>query len=151
MGRTARSICESGLYHLTARGVGRQLIFEDDDDRENFLGLMVDHLLSNGVRMIAWCLMDNHFHLLVQGEMSIISNSMRVTLSSYALRFNIRHGRCGHLFQDRFASQCVQDEQQLVISTSIPSRLDSPKDCITGGAAMGNTLTIETRGYAIRR
>ena len=114
MGRTARNTCESGIYHLTGRGSGRQIIYEDDVDRKAFLRLLSRKLLEQDVEMLAWCLMDNHFHLLAKGEMPAISHGMRSLLSAYALNFNARHDRCGHLFQDRFASQCVTDDLQLL-------------------------------------
>ncbi len=114
MARVARKNCETEIYHLTGRGVGRQIIFEDDRDREAFLDRLIKHLSLKDIDILAWCLMGNHFHLLVKGAMETLSSSMRSLLSSYALYFNVRHDRHGHLFQDRFASQCVKDDVQLL-------------------------------------
>ena len=91
-----RELSEYDTYHLMARGVGKQIIFEDDKDYEQMLALIGTYLGSRG-EVIAWCLMSNHIHLLVELEMEELSRSMRHMLSKYAMYFNDRHGRTGHL------------------------------------------------------
>lgn len=71
--RVARRACETDVYHVFARGVGRQLIFEDDEDRFLFLDLMSRFSTQDGVSFIAWALMDNHFHLLLRAPLPAIS------------------------------------------------------------------------------
>lgn len=111
--RYARKASEANMYHVIARGVGRQIIFEDDADRERFLKLMEEDLASEG-NVLAWCLMDNHFHILVELEIGSLSAAMRRMLSAYATYFNVRHGRGGHLFQDRFSSEAVETDEYLL-------------------------------------
>ena len=109
MVRQQRLGCESNIYHVVARGVGRQIIFEDDTDRFKFLGYLRE-FGESGVILHAWCLMDNHIHLLARGPIATISSSMGLLLGSYAQWFNLRHGRAGHLFQNRFDSECVESD-----------------------------------------
>lgn len=106
--------CESEIYHLTARGVGRMNIFEDDDDRRKLLELLSRSQAETSVEIYAWCLMSNHIHLIVRGPLEETSRMMRKTLGPYAMFFNSRHGRVGHLFQGRFASVPVLGEAQLL-------------------------------------
>lgn len=106
--------CESQVYHLTARGVGRMNIFEDDGDRQEFMRLVAFALKNRGVQLLAWCLMSNHAHLLVHGSLAEVSKAMKASLGRYATVFNSRHGRVGHLFQGRFASTPILDDAQLI-------------------------------------
>ena len=112
--RAARRASESGYYHVMARGVSRQLIFEDDADRRAFLALLSRHCGERDVRLLAYVLMDNHFHLLVDGTLEGVSSCMGQVTGEYASRFNWRHGRCGHLFQNRFKSEPIDDERYLL-------------------------------------
>ena len=101
------------MYHVMARGVGSQIIFEDSPDRTMFIGLMERELANEG-DLLAWCLMDNHFHILVELDMTSLSAAMRRMLSAYATYFNMRYGRTGHLFQDRFASEPIDSDEYLL-------------------------------------
>lgn len=114
MARTARRRAESDIYHVVARGVGRQIIFEDDVDRCRFLSLLRERLADTEGMLLAWCLMDNHFHLLLHMPLEELSKTMRSLQTAYALFFNRRHDRVGHLFQDRFKSEPVEDEAYLL-------------------------------------
>lgn len=109
MVRQRRLECESNMYHVVARGVGRQLIFEDDVDRFKFLEYLGE-LKESRVTLYAWCLMDNHVHLLVRAEIEVVSSAIGLLFGSYAQWFNLRHGRTGHLFQNRFDSECVESD-----------------------------------------
>ena len=95
MPRVARRPSESGIYHVTARGVGRQLIFEDDRDREELLSALADEGDRLEVRLLAWCFMGNHIHLLVQSGLDDLAAYMRRVLGRYAMFFNVRHARSG--------------------------------------------------------
>lgn len=114
MTRDKRIPCESGIYHVTARGVGQQVIFEDDADRKHFGQLMRRHLYEQGVVLHAWCFMQNHVHLLPCCSLDSLSLSMHQLLGNYAKYYNWRHKRTGHLFQERFSSKPVLDERQLL-------------------------------------
>lgn len=97
-----------------ARGASKQLIFEDDIDRKKFLELLSEHANKNEMSIFAYCLMGNHVHLLVQDPCMRLSQAMKNLLASYAAWFNLRHGRCGHLFQGRFKSEPVEDDSYLL-------------------------------------
>ena len=96
------------------RGVGRQLIFEDDVDRRSFLQRLCDAISVEELECFAWCLMENHVHMLLEGYLPILSSAVREIGSGYALYFNARHDRVGHLFQGRFGSEPLCDDGQLL-------------------------------------
>jgi REP element-mobilizing transposase RayT len=96
------------------RGVSGLKIFGNKKDREDFLD-RVAHLVSNdALRVYAWALMRNHFHLLVRTGRQPLSDSMRKLLTGYAVNFNRRHGRYGHLFQNRYKSILCEDDPYLL-------------------------------------
>ena len=77
MPRQPRAIADSGIYHVMMRGCGKQIIFEDDLDRETFLRLAAAKLGSNDVLVLAWCLMDNHVHFLLEDLGRSLSQAVR--------------------------------------------------------------------------
>jgi REP element-mobilizing transposase RayT len=96
------------------RGVSGLKIFGNKKDREDFLD-RVAHLVSNdALRVYAWALMRNHFHLLVRTGRQPLSDSMRKLLTGYAVNFNRRHGRYGHLFQNRYKSILCENDPYLL-------------------------------------
>ena len=109
-----RIASETNIYHIIARGTGKQLIFEDDGDRMAFLGLMTSLLKKSRVELYAWCLMGNHVHLILHGDLPEVSRFMQRLLGTYAHIFNEKTGRVGHLFQERFKSQAIEDDEQLL-------------------------------------
>ena len=112
--RTARRRSCSDHYHVIARGTGRQLIFEDDSDRVLFLKILKNALSETGCSVLAWCLMGNHIHLLVNAELESVAELMRRLCGTYAQAFNARHDRVGHLFQERYKSEPVEDDEYLL-------------------------------------
>ena len=114
MPRGPRKQCDSNIYHVTHRGIGHQIIFEDGEDRLCLANLCRRHFSTYNVYVLAWCFMDNHFHFVLYGKMPDISKAMGVVCTQYALRFNKRHGRCGHLFQNRFFSKGIESKSQLM-------------------------------------
>ena len=114
MAHMPRVRCESETYHIVVRGVGRQILFEDDIDRAYFMGTLSGLCSQLQLDILAWCLMDNHVHLLLKGPMELLSYMMQKLESSYAIHFNKRHERVGTLFQDRFTSIPVINEEQLI-------------------------------------
>jgi putative transposase len=113
MPRPPRIQVAGGLYHVTSRGNRRQAIFHDDDDRRWFL--MLRHRVTQrwGWRLHAYCLMTNHFHLLVETPERNLSSGMQRLKSGYAGYFNERHSLVGHLFQQRFGSRLIEGEEHL--------------------------------------
>lgn len=93
-----------------ARGIERRPIFVDRFDRTDFLARLQKLVDSEALVVFAWALMENHFHLLVQTAKRPLSSSMRSLLTGYAVRFNRRHDRVGHLFQNRFKSIVCDEE-----------------------------------------
>ena len=104
----------TGFYHVCARGTGKRLIFEGDDDRWEFLELMRECCRDAGVTVIAWCLMDNHVHLVLADYEDAMSAAMHRLLLTYARRFNKRTGRTGHLFQNRFDRRSLDTDWQMM-------------------------------------
>jgi putative transposase len=102
-----------GIHHVYARGNNRQAIFYGDRDREDYLAL-VGHV---GVRMqwrcLAYCLMDNHVHLLLELEVANLGNGMQLLHGQYGQRLNERRGRTGHVFQGRYGNALVSTDEQL--------------------------------------
>ena len=150
MPRTSRIACESSIYHITARGVGQQIIFEDDEDRTEFMRLVERRLPTDGVTVLAWCLMGNHFHLLVRGDLESISQAMRAVLSKYALDFNLRHGRTGHLFQGRFFSEPIKDNAQFLAALRYihqnPAKAGLSKGCDYRWSSYGQYVNSDSGG-----
>ena len=106
----------SNTYHIMARGVSRCIIYEDDEDFAHFVELLGTQLNKHKITLHAWCLMDNHYHLLVEGKMDRISTMMRKLNSDYARYFNERHDRVGHLFQGRFRSEPVESAARFIVT-----------------------------------
>lgn len=114
MARQLRLEFEGALYHVTARGNARQPIFQDDADRQRFLDLLGQETRQQRWRCYAYCLMDNHYHLLVETPEANLSRGMRRLNASYTQRFNRRYGRVGHVLQGRFKSILVEKESYLL-------------------------------------
>lgn len=104
----------TGFYHVCARGTGKQLIFEGDEDRWEFLELMRECCREEGVTVIAWCLMGNHVHLVLADYEDRMSAAMHRLLLTYARRFNKRTRRTGHLFQNRFDRRSLDTDRYLM-------------------------------------
>lgn len=110
MGSKPREQSTADIYHVITRGVNKRIIFEDDKDRNCYLKYLSEELGNSGGAVYAWCLMSNHVHLLVHMEIGTLSKFMQALNFRYAVYFNTRHGRVGHLFQQRFKSEPVNDD-----------------------------------------
>ena len=104
----------TGYYHVSARGLGKHAIFENDDDRREFLELMRDCCRNKGVTVAAWCLMNDHVHLVLADYEDGMSAAMQRLLLTYARRFNKRTGRTGRLFQNRFDRRALDTDRHLM-------------------------------------
>jgi putative transposase len=117
MPRTARKRLwtEQACYHVLNRGHNRETVFADDADRRFFLSLLARYRQRFSARLYHYCLMGNHFHLLLQlddpGHLSALAAGL---LRSYVHYFNRRYGFVGHLWQGRFKSPAVQTEGYLL-------------------------------------
>lgn len=109
-----RSALSSKYIHITQRGIGRHLIFEDCVDMRRFLRILLEKLQDSSVEILAWCLMDNHFHLLVNADSDSLSKLMQRLSISYVQYFNGRHGHVGRLFQGRFHARGIKSDAHLL-------------------------------------
>lgn len=114
MPRSARAVSLTGYYHVFDRGNSKQIIFEDDSDRYRFLSDISDRFARHKVAVLAWCLMDNHFHLMVDDPCDNLSKAMQCALTAYAKYFNGKTGRTGHLFDNRYSRVAVESDTQAV-------------------------------------
>lgn len=114
MGYPHRKASALDIYHVIQRGAGKQILFEDDEDREMYLACIDALLETMPVEMYAWCLMGNHIHLVLHSEQQALSTFMRDLGRHYSQYFNHEHGRVGHLFQGRYKSVPIADEAQLL-------------------------------------
>lgn len=114
MPRRRRQLSDSGIYHAMLRGNNRQDIFLDEDDYRRFLrSLEVVKELSDCC-VLAYCLMTNHVHLVIQTQEEPIGQVIKRLGVRYAWWYNTRYGRVGHVFQDRFRSRPVDDDGYLI-------------------------------------
>jgi len=114
MARPLRIEFEGAVYHVTSRGNARQDIFLDDKDREQFLEDLARVVNRFGWRCHAYCLMSNHYHLLVETPEANLSRGMQLLNSVLSQRFNRRHRRVGHVLQGRFKGILVEKEGHLL-------------------------------------
>ena len=114
MARPLRIEFAGGLYHLTSRGDGREDIYGGDGDRRVFVDLLAQVCERFNWRAHAYCLMTNHYHLLVETPDGNLSKGMRQLNGVYTQRFNAIHNRCGHVFQGRYKAIIVQKDAYLL-------------------------------------
>jgi putative transposase len=112
--RPPRLEVPDGIYHAWARGNERRRIFRDDADFRRFLELLGRAVARYRWRILTYCLMRNHYHLLLETPEPNLSRGMRHLNGVYAQSFNRRHDRVGHLFQGRFGALIVQDDDHLL-------------------------------------
>lgn len=110
MPRTARKASLSNIYHVMMRGVNRQAIFENDGDRLHFMSVLKECKEISGFRLHAFCLMPNHLHFLIEPAGEPLDLVFRRIGIRYAVWYNRKHQRAGHLFQDRFRSENVEND-----------------------------------------
>lgn len=115
MPRAARKLSISGYMHVVIRGVGKQIIFEDTEDYRRFLSTIERFCRETEVKICAYCLMENHAHLLIRDEKQMISQFMQKVGVSYSMYFNRKYERTGHVLQNRFFSECVEEESYLLV------------------------------------
>jgi len=115
MTRPLRIQYPGAVYHVTCRGNERRNTFQSDEDRETFLRILFKSLNIYSVKLHAYVLMDNHFHLLVETPLGNLGEFMRHFNITYTGYFNRRHRRVGHLYQGRYKSILVEKEAYLSI------------------------------------
>jgi len=113
MARRPRLQFHGAVYHVMSRGNRKAPIFDDDDDRRRFLDIVRRTTVRYGVKCRAYCLMENHYHLILETPRANVSQAMRYINGVYAQTSNRRHGRTGHVFEGRFRSIIVDSDVYL--------------------------------------
>ncbi len=114
MARPLRIEFPGAIYHITTRGNARKAVFRDDVDRDLFLDALSEVVTRFGWLCHAYCLMDKHYHLLIETPRGNLSPGMRQLNGVYTLRYNRRHSRAGHVFQGRFKAILVERRSYLL-------------------------------------
>ena len=114
MARPLRIEFEGAVYHVTSRGNARERIFLDDPDRERFLDRLAEAIDTYEVRLYLFCLMPNHIHLVLETPRANLGRFMQSLLTGYAVYFNRRHERVGHLTQGRYGARLVDADEYLL-------------------------------------
>ena len=114
MARPLRLEFAGALYHVTSRGNRQDDIYELDIDRESFLTVLADVCKSYNWVCHAYCLMDNHYHLLIETPDANLSRGMRQLNGRYTQKFNREHGRVGHVFQGRYKAILIDKNSYLL-------------------------------------
>jgi REP element-mobilizing transposase RayT len=114
MPRRAREKSESGIYHIILRGTNKQEIFHDEEDNKRFIETLEKYKKISNLKVYGWCLMGNHLHLLVGQGKEELSVTMKRIGVSYAWYYNWKYKSTGHLFQDRYRSEKVDNDEYLL-------------------------------------
>lgn len=109
MPRKARLKSNVSIYHVMLRGINQQQIFFDDEDNQKFVELLNKYKAVSGFTLYAYCLMGNHVHLLIRVNNEPLEQIIKRLGGAYALWYNMKYERTGHLFQDRFRSEAIED------------------------------------------
>ena len=110
MPRLPRQKSYSGIYHIMLRGINQQVIFEDDEDYFKFVETLENYKAVSGYKVFAYCLMSNHIHILIKVEKEDLDLIIKRIAGSYVYWYNWKYYRKGHLFQDRFKSEPIEDD-----------------------------------------
>jgi REP element-mobilizing transposase RayT/predicted transcriptional regulator len=111
MARHLRVQFEGAVYHVTARGNAREKIFFIDRDYQKFLEKLSDAVFQYDIRLYLFCLMPNHFHLVLETPRANLSRFMQSLQTAYAVYFNLKHSFSGHLLQGRFGAKLVEKDR----------------------------------------
>ena len=114
MARKTRKISPINYYHVMTRGIDKQIIFEEDEDRRKYLQCVIDALNNYNIKLISYCLMLNHVHLIIYDPENLKARFMQSLNCKYVWYFNTKYERIGPLFHDRYRSEPINDERQLL-------------------------------------
>lgn len=113
MARQARRRSGSGYYHVMIRGINKERIFEFSQDKGSFMRVFRQKQEESDLAVAAYCLMDNHFHMVAKSELDELADFMKKISVSYAAYYNLNRDRVGHVFQGRFRSEPVENDPYL--------------------------------------
>ena len=163
MPRKARIDAPGALHHIIARGIVRKRVFNDDADRDFFIERLGKIIKESQTQCFAWALIPNHFHLLLKTGPTPISTVMKRLLTGYAMHYNRKHNRCGHLFQNRYKSILCQEDSYLLElvryihlnplrARLIPSMKELDRYAYCGHAVLMGKVAAEWQdtGYIVR-
>ncbi len=114
MPRIPREYSETGIYHIMVRGNARENVFIDNQDKGKLLKIIFEKKKDELFLLYAYCIMNNHAHFVLKEMKESISNSMKKITTSYAIYFNKKYNRVGHVFQDRFRSEVIKNDSYLL-------------------------------------
>ena len=114
MARPLRIEFPGAIYHVTSRGDRREPIFEDDEDRRTFLAVVAQATERFDATVLAYCLMDNHYHFVIHTRRANLSRLMQQLNGVYTQAYNRRHGKVGHLLQGRFKGILVDENAYML-------------------------------------
>lgn len=114
MPRTARRKSSTGIYHVILRGVNRQDIFHQDEDRVRFLQTLDRYRKEVEIKIHGWCLMNNHIHMVIEEGKEELAVTMKRISISFVLYYNRKYSSTGHLFQDRYRSENIESNEYLL-------------------------------------
>lgn len=112
MPRTGRSVSATKMYHVMIRGNNKETVFKTHRDKRKFMRIIEESEIRTGekVEVYAYCIMLNHAHFLLRGDLEYVSQFMKEIETTYALYYNFNRDRVGHVFQGRYKSEPVEDE-----------------------------------------
>lgn len=110
MPRTQRKLANSGIYHIVFKGINHEKIFQENSKKRMILKIMLEKMQETELEIFAYCIMPTHAHILIRGKMEEISRFLSRTEITFAMRYNQGKERNGHLFQNRFFSQAIENE-----------------------------------------
>ena len=110
MPRKPRILSSTGIYHVILRSINQHIIFEEDYDYQKFLYILSDCAKKYDVTIYAYCLMDNHVHLLISSSPGNLGTFFQSLGTRFVRWYNTKYSRSGHLFQDRFHSVAIENE-----------------------------------------
>ena len=137
MSRTLRIQFPGAIYHITGRGNNKQDIYDCEEDVDLFLGILAESVSRYNIIVHAYCLMPNHYHLLIETPNGNISEPMRYSNQTYTQTINKRRRRVGHIFQGRFKSVLVEKGTHLleviryIVSNPVRAGLVKEAACYT--------------------
>ncbi|MCR5023583.1 MAG: transposase [Lachnospiraceae bacterium] len=114
MPRKPRLLSSTGIYHIILRSVNKHIIFEEDSDYQKFLFILSDCVKKYDSQIYAYCLMDNHIHLLIHSSRNNLSSLFQSLGSKFVRWYNNKYVRSGHLFQERYYSVAIENDNSFL-------------------------------------
>ena len=163
MPRKPRIMSSTGIYHIILRSVNQHIIFEEDSDYQKFLFVLSECVKKYDSQIYAYCLMDNHVHILIHSSQDDLASFFQSLGSKFVRWYNNKYSRSGHLFQDRYYSVAIEndhrnashyctDEKALSIFKSL-TRMSSTSEVNTLNKSMRNKYVrkLRKKGLTIKQ